>query len=95
MVTARYNLIMNFVSALNIAWASSNSALCVGLDPDPNKLPKHLLTKGDIPEAILSFCKTIVDATAPFVCSFKPQIAYFASQRAERELEALTGHTRR
>jgi orotidine-5'-phosphate decarboxylase len=92
MVTARYNLMMNFVSALNLAWASSNSALCVGLDPDPHKLPKHLLTDGDVPRAILSFCKTIVDATAPFVCSFKPQIAYFASQRAERELEALIAH---
>jgi orotidine-5'-phosphate decarboxylase len=83
---------MNFVNELNAAWARSNSALCVGLDPDPSKLPKHLLASGDIPQAILSFCKTIVDATAPFVCSFKPQIAYFASQRAERELEALIAH---
>jgi orotidine-5'-phosphate decarboxylase len=92
MVTARYNAPMNFVNALNAAWASSNSALCVGLDPDPSKLPKHLLANGDIAQAILHFCKTIVDATAPFVCSFKPQIAYFASQRAERELEALIAH---
>jgi orotidine-5'-phosphate decarboxylase len=92
MVTARYNALMNFVNVLNAAWASSHSALCVGLDPDPGKLPKHLLAKDDVPQAILSFCKTIVDATAPFVCSFKPQIAYFASQRAERELEALIAH---
>jgi orotidine-5'-phosphate decarboxylase len=83
---------MNFVNTLNAAWSASNSALCVGLDPDPSKLPKHLLASGDVPQAILSFCKTIVDATAPFVCSFKPQIAYFASQRAERELEALIAH---
>jgi orotidine-5'-phosphate decarboxylase len=89
---ASYNEAMNFVTALDAAWARSNSALCVGLDPDPKKLPKHLLANGDIAQAILSFCKTIVDATAPFVCSFKPQIAYFASQRAERELELLIAH---
>jgi orotidine-5'-phosphate decarboxylase len=89
---ASYNAAMNFVTALDAAWARSNSALCVGLDPDPKKLPQHLLANGDIAQAILSFCKTIVDATAPFVCSFKPQIAYFASQRAERQLELLITH---
>ncbi len=80
---------MKFVDSLNAAWARSNSSLCVGLDPDPSKLPPHLLAKHDIPTAILKFCQDIVTATAEFACSFKPQIAYFASQRAERELEAL------
>jgi orotidine-5'-phosphate decarboxylase len=83
---------MNFVSALNAAWAKTESALCVGLDPDPKRLPTHLLSGQTVPQAILAFCKTIVDATAPYACSFKPQIAYFASQRAELELEALIAH---
>jgi orotidine-5'-phosphate decarboxylase len=83
---------MNFVSALNAAWAKTESALCVGLDPDPKRLPSHLLVGQTLPQAILAFCKSIVDATAPYVCSFKPQIAYFASQRAELELEALIAH---
>jgi orotidine-5'-phosphate decarboxylase len=83
---------MNFLHALDAAWKRSESALCVGLDPDPKRLPAHLLANESVPQAIYKFCKTIVDATAPYVCSFKPQIAYFASQRAERELEALIAH---
>lgn len=84
---------MNFIDSLTNAWQQSNSALCVGLDPDPTKLPPHLLTKHpSTAGAIYEFCIAIVDATAPFVCSFKPQIAYFASQRAEHELEALIAY---
>jgi orotidine-5'-phosphate decarboxylase len=83
---------MNFLNALNEVWQKNQSQLCVGLDPDPKKLPAHLMRSGDVAQAILSFCTSIVDATAPFVCSFKPQIAYFASQRAEIALEALIEH---
>ncbi|MDE2584171.1 MAG: orotidine-5'-phosphate decarboxylase [Betaproteobacteria bacterium] len=80
---------MNFSNALNAAWQKNNSLLCVGLDPDPAKFPGHLKGRDD---AILEFCKTIVDATADLVCSFKPQIAYFAARRAEDQLEALIAH---
>ena len=69
---------MTFIAALSAAWQANNSLLCVGLDPDPAKFPAHL--KGR-PDAILEFCKNIVDATADVVCSFKPQIAYFAAHR--------------
>jgi len=61
----------------------------VGLDPDPARLPASCAARDD---AILEFCRRIVDATAQFVCAFKPQIAYFASQRAEAQLEALVAH---
>ena len=63
--------------------------LCVGLDPDPARFPAVIARRED---AILEFCRRIVDATADFVCAFKPQIAYFASQRAEDQLEALIAH---
>lgn len=63
--------------------------LCVGLDPDPARLPACLSGRAD---ALLEFCRAVVDATAPSVCAFKPQIAYFASQRAEDQLEALIAH---
>jgi orotidine-5'-phosphate decarboxylase len=43
----------------------------------------------DKPEGIYEFCREIADATADTVCSFKPQFAYFASQRAEAQLEKL------
>ena len=80
---------MTFIQSLNAAWQTNNSLLCVGLDPDPAKSPAHLKDK---PDAIFEFCKAIVDATADLVCSFKPQIAYFAAHRAEDQLEALIAH---
>jgi orotidine-5'-phosphate decarboxylase len=80
---------MTFIESLAAAWKKNNSLLCVGLDPDPAKFPAHL--KGR-PDAVFEFCKAIVDATADLVCCFKPQIAYFASNRAEDQLQALIAH---
>ncbi|WP_298398528.1 orotidine-5'-phosphate decarboxylase [uncultured Azonexus sp.] len=80
---------MTFTEQLAAAWQKNDSQLCVGLDPDPAKFPAHLKGRDD---AIFEFCKTIVDATADLVCSFKPQIAYFAARRAEDQLEALVAH---
>ncbi|MEY4591979.1 MAG: hypothetical protein RIR18_874 [Pseudomonadota bacterium] len=80
---------MTFTEQLATAWHKNNSLLCVGLDPDPAKFPAHLQGK---PNAIFEFCAGIVDATADLVCSFKPQIAYFAARRAEDQLEALISY---
>lgn len=80
---------MTFTQSLAAAWHKNDSLLCVGLDPDPVKFPPHL--KGRY-NALLEFCRAIVDATADVVCCFKPQIAYFAAQRAEDQLEALIAH---
>lgn len=65
--------------------------LCVGLDPDPARFPRALETGHD---NVFRFCKAIVDATADLVCAFKPQIAYFASQREEGALERLCTYIR-
>ena len=78
-----------FTQQLQSAWASQGSMLCVGFDPDPKRLPPALQGK---PEGIFEFCREIADATADLVCSFKPQFAYFASQRAEAQLEKLIKH---
>ena len=82
---------MNFHQKLNSAWTTSNSSLCVGLDPDLNKMPAHLRTD---PLGIQKFCIDIVDATADTVCAFKPQIAYFAAVGAEAQLQAVCDHVR-
>jgi len=84
---------MTFTQMLAAAWQKNDSLLCVGLDPDPTKLPAHLKRGGERDDnAILEFCTAIVDATADLVCAFKPQIAYFAACRAEDQLEALIAH---
>jgi orotidine-5'-phosphate decarboxylase len=53
------------------------SFLCVGLDSDINKIPKHLLkTK----RPVVEFNKRIIDATAPFTIAFKPNLAFYESR---------------
>ncbi len=82
---------MRFTDMLAARWSRDNTLLCVGLDPDPARIPAHLQGADD---AIFQFCRTIVDATADLVCAFKPQIAYFASQEAEDQLTRLIEHIR-
>jgi anti-sigma regulatory factor (Ser/Thr protein kinase) len=65
--------------------------LCVGLDPEPARFPSPF---DGAPDAIERFCRAIVDATADLVCAFKPQIAHFAAQRAEPQLEAVCHYIR-
>ncbi len=50
------------------------SFLCVGLDVDLNKVPKHLLTEED---PIFAFNKQIIDATAPYCVAYKPNLAFY------------------
>ncbi len=50
------------------------SFLCVGLDPDLNKIPQHLLTEAD---PIFEFNRQIIDATAPYAVAYKPNIAFY------------------
>ncbi len=69
----------------------NDSMLCVGLDPDVARLPQGLRGDG---QKIYDFCAAIVDATADLACAFKPQIAYFAAQGAEDQLERLMQHLR-
>lgn len=80
---------MTFTTALKSRWAASGSLLCVGLDPEPGRYPSPL---ADDPDRVFTFCRAIVDATAPYACAFKPQIAHFAAQGAEGALKRLIAH---
>lgn len=75
---------MTFIDKLHHIWHTTDSMLMVGLDPDPVRIPGKL---ADSHEGLLEFCCRIVDATAPFACGFKPQIAYFSAIGAEQVLE--------
>ncbi len=80
---------MSFINTLADAWQRNNSLVCVGLDPEPARFPAVLR---DDPDAIFTFCRAIVDATADIVCAFKPQIAHFAACSAEGALQRLIAH---
>ena len=81
---------MTFIEKLRARWQQADSLVCVGLDPDPAKFPDAFV---DDEDALFSFCRDIVDATAPYACAFKPQIAYFAAHNGgEAALQRLVAH---
>ena len=53
---------------------NKKSFLCVGLDTDINKIPRHLLNEED---PLFAFNKAIIDATAPYCVSYKPNLAFY------------------
>ncbi len=53
------------------------SYLCVGLDSDINKLPKHLLGKSN---GVVEFNKAIIDSTKSHCVSYKINTAFYESQ---------------
>jgi orotidine-5'-phosphate decarboxylase len=65
---------MGFLDKLAAIQAKNNSLLCVGLDPNLDVLPKHLL-QNEAP--FFEFAKAIIDATADLVCAYKPNSAFY------------------
>lgn len=59
---------MEFVSRLLNASRRNRSLLCVGLDPDPSKLPV---------KDVFEFNRAIIDATSDLVCCYKPNLAFY------------------
>jgi len=56
------------------------SFLCVGLDADLEKIPKAIASG---PDPLYTFCKKIIDATAPYAVAYKPNIAFFEAYGLE------------
>lgn len=67
---------MNKEQLVNII-KNKKSFLCIGLDTDINKIPKHLL---DGEDPIFEFNKQIVDATNDLCISYKPNVAFYESR---------------
>ncbi len=88
---------MNFLEKLLGASRQQNSLLCVGLDPEPGCFPV-VLRDMPVEMAVIHFCHAIIEATAAFVCAFKPNIAFFevlgpAGMRVFQEvLAAIPAH---
>jgi orotidine-5'-phosphate decarboxylase len=53
---------------------SKQSYLCVGLDTDIDKIPRHLLSS---PDPLFEFNKAIIDATADYCVSYKINTAFY------------------
>ncbi len=65
---------MTFKSKFDHIVDKNNSLLCIGLDPNLEKLPHHLLKKKN---PIFEFNKSIIDVTYDLVCAYKPNIAFY------------------
>jgi len=70
---------MTFLEKLLAASRRNKSLLCVGLDPDPELMPKV---------SLLEFNKAIIDATADLVCAYKPNLAFYEAL-GDEGIEAL------
>lgn len=59
---------MTFADKLARAAARNHSLLCVGLDPDPARMPG---------QDAAAFLRAVIEATADLVCCYKPNLAFF------------------
>ena len=58
--------------------ARKGSFLCVGLDTDLKNMPQHIIANSaTTAEAIFTFNKAIIDATAPYCVAYKPNLAFY------------------
>jgi orotidine-5'-phosphate decarboxylase len=80
---------IDFAERLARAQRTSGGLMCVGLDPDPAKLPKDLF--GD---SLYAFNRRIIDATADIAAAYKPQIAFYSALAAEDQLLASIRYIR-
>jgi len=66
---------MNFIEKLTNATGKNKSLLCVGLDTDPELIPKNV--------GIIEFNKAIIDATADLVCAYKLNFAFYEAMGSD------------
>jgi orotidine-5'-phosphate decarboxylase len=65
---------MTFTDKLLDASRKNKSWLCIGLDPDPELMPRV---------DVQQFNKTIVEATSDLVCAYKPNLAFYEALGTE------------
>ena len=68
---------MNFQQKLDRVVKKNKSLVCVGLDSDIEKIPKHIREK-EHPQT--TFNKMIIDATYDLVCAYKPNSAFYEAE---------------
>ena len=76
-----------FTDRLQKASEATKSLVCVGLDPDPTRMPVS---------SVFEFNRAIVDATAGLVCAYKPNLAFYEALGLPglQDLEKTIAHIR-
>ncbi len=65
---------MTFLTKLAAASRARDTVICIGLDPEPDRIPEHL---GRGAQAAVRFLRRIVKATSDDVCCYKPNMAFY------------------
>jgi len=81
---------MSFFQTLARAIERNDSLLCVGLDPDPDRLPAGLRAGKAGAADVAAFQRAIIEATSDLVCAYKPNLAFYEAL-GEAGAEALRG----
>ena len=72
---------MNFFEKLDAAVERNQSLLCIGLDPDPARIPARYRSGNDSADetidAILAWNRAVIKETVDLVCAYKPNIAFY------------------
>lgn len=71
---------MTFEQKYRAAVKRSDTRVCIGLDPDPLKLPTHFEKNVS---GVTAFLKEVIDATHDLACAFKPNFAFFGALGAD------------
>lgn len=85
---------MSFLERLRSIQQSTDSRLCVGLDPDPARMPRHLLAQTPLDDAVVQFNAAIIDATKDSACAYKMNLAFYEALggAGHRTLERTLEH---
>lgn len=88
--TPEQSAAVTFMQRLRDRWEQGRTLLCVGLDPELERLPRAVRggqtgslaldpehEDAQAEEALISFNRAIVDATADLACAFKPNAAFY------------------
>lgn len=72
---------VSFLDRYRAAAERNNSLLCVGLDPDPARMPAGV--------DVVTFLRDVIEATSDLVCCYKPNAAFFESPAGWETLAAV------
>jgi orotidine-5'-phosphate decarboxylase len=83
---------MNFHQQLKTTQRKSGSLLCIGLDPDPKKIPRTV--RGRLHVAVVEFNRHIIEATKDLVCAYKLNLAFYEAlgKHAWETIHATLSH---
>ncbi len=82
---------MRFFERLADRIDAVDSVVSVGLDPDPDRLPEHLLDR-DLPR--WAFNRRIIDATHEHAAAYKPNAAFYEDPDGWRALEETIAYAK-